>query len=441
MKSIRRQLLFSLSLALIAASLALAIITYEVAKEEIDEMFDANLVQTARSLQNHSPVLLSTAHTGNPDTYPIAAEDDFIIQQWDSRAALIYSSRPAIALPRQNAQGLHTVYFNHQHWRIYTQSTEGGAIQVSQPLKERITTIREIVTWIIIPQIIFVPLFGFLLWLAVGRGLKPLITLSHSLENRGPHTLMPLEPDGIPAEITPVITALNHLLSRLHQTMELQRQFTADAAHELRSPLTAINLQLEILENATDAAERHHATTTLKYGMQRSIHLVQQLLTLARMEPHVLEKQFESVNLHELTKSSIAQFLPLATQKKIDLGADHMQAISLHGDAEGLRVLLNNLIDNAIHHTPLGGMVNVSVRQLSNAVALEVSDSGPGIPAHEWNRVMDRFYRGPSHESHGTGLGLSIVKAIADNHKAKVSLANSSLGGLAVTVTFPMATP
>ncbi len=436
MKSIRKRLLLWLTSALLIASLVLGLVTYQITKSEIDEMFDANLQQVAIALRTQFP--LPAVEQQAPETgKKVANEDDYVIQLWDTKDKLAYASHPNISLPLLKHKGLHSVSFQGDDWRVYSSPVGNGYIQVAQSLDDRLSTVKEVVSAIIVPGFIFVPLFGLLIWLAVGRGLRPLINLSDDVEALGPQAMTPLVQDNVPQEIKPLTSALNNLLERLKAAMELQRQFTADAAHELRSPLTAINLQLEILERASTVEERNSALHTLKQGIQRSIHLVQQLLMLARLEPNVSAKPFISIDFLELARLSVAQFILIAEEKKIDLGLDNRGCVLLTGDHESLRILLNNLIDNAIQHTPSGGKIDISARQTSHSIAVEVSDSGPGIPLSERERVLDRFYRAAT-KTQGTGLGLSIVRAIADNHNAQLKLLDSYLGGLSVRVIFPV---
>jgi len=221
--------------------------------------------------------------------------------------------------------------------------------------------------------------------------------------------------------------------------LQAQRDFTADAAHELRSPLTALSLQVQLLERAHDATGRAAALAELRGGIARAVHLVDQLLKLARLGPEV-GSATEPVRLAELAARVLAEHAPLATAKAIDLGLGEVDpGLSVRGDPAGLRLLLSNLVGNAVRYTPDGGRVDVSVLAEGPQAWLVVSDTGPGIPADERGRVFDRFYRRPGETAEGSGLGLAIVRAVADRHGADVRLGVADGGGLRVEVRFPPA--
>jgi two-component system, OmpR family, sensor kinase len=237
--------------------------------------------------------------------------------------------------------------------------------------------------------------------------------------------------------VQPLVLALNDLLGRLRAALERERAFMADAAHELRTPLTALYRQLGMLARASGEAEREAAMSTLSAGVQRSIHLVEQMLALARQEPRA-DSQRVPVRLDELARAIVTELVPLADAGHIDLGVAAAQPATVAGDPDALRTLLRNLVDNAVRYTPAGGRVDVTVESRAGAARLTVSDDGPGIPPEERKRVFDRFYRRAGTAPSGSGLGLAIVKAIADAHGATLSLdAGPSGKGLAVSVTFP----
>jgi two-component system OmpR family sensor kinase len=252
---------------------------------------------------------------------------------------------------------------------------------------------------------------------------------------------------GIPDEAQPLVRAVNSLLERLDQALSAQRAFVADAAHELRTPLAALQIQLQLCERAGDEATRQAAMAELRGGLTRATHMVQQLLTLARQAPGAdTAAPRTRVVLGEVARQSLADHAPLARARHIDLGADGLDdKLAVLGDAAALRTLAGNLIDNAIRYTPDGGRVDVSVTTHdSGATAapyLCVDDSGPGIPPDERERVLDRFYRPAGQAQPGSGLGLAIVHSIAERHGAHLMLDASPLGGLRITVGFPPAEP
>jgi len=248
--------------------------------------------------------------------------------------------------------------------------------------------------------------------------------------------------------VQPLVHALNGLLGRLERALVAQRAFIADAAHELRTPLTAVHLQAQLVERAATDDERRAAMQTLKRGLDRATHLVEQLLTLAREEPDVAIRPFAPVDLAALARSVVGEQAAIAAARGLDLGLERADPAVVEGDAAGLRTLLSNLVDNALRYTPRGGRVDVAVESQGTGAAIIVRDSGPGIPAAERNRVFDRFYRAPNAAAAdlaGSGLGLAIVRRVAERHGADVALgtgiAEDGREGLGVTVLFPSARP
>jgi two-component system OmpR family sensor kinase len=257
--------------------------------------------------------------------------------------------------------------------------------------------------------------------------------------------LDPMPDEHLPSEVQPLVGALNDLLGRLGAALERERGFMADAAHELRTPLTALHLQMGTLARAQNEAERSDAMEKLSAGVQRAIRLVEQLLSLARQEPRaeVIRKR---VRLDDLARDVVAEMVPLADARKIDLGISASQPAFVLGDPDALRTLVRNLLDNAVRYTPVGGTVDLSVQESgdpgksNSSAVLRIVDTGPGIAPDERQRVFDRFYRPPGTSPPGSGLGMAIVKAIADAHGASIALDAGPGGqGLAATVAFPAA--
>jgi two-component system OmpR family sensor kinase/two-component system sensor histidine kinase QseC len=241
----------------------------------------------------------------------------------------------------------------------------------------------------------------------------------------------------LPREIAPVVNELNRLLERLQRTFSAQRAFISDAAHELRSPLTALRLQLQLLDRAPDEAGRAEARLRLGGAVERAIHLVEQLLALARNEPQEAAMDFEKVDLAAAAAEGIKDTHDLALARNIDLGLDAATGLYIQGNRDALRTLARNLVDNAVRYTPSGGTVRVRCQSTGPQALLEVSDTGPGIAAQDRERIFDRFYRRAAAQEDGTGLGLAIVKAIAERHGAKIVLGEVPGGGLKVGVSFP----
>ena len=442
MTSIRRRLLVWLIGALTITTVAALAASFFAARDDVNELFDYQLQQLAFSLRNQpfpSVGLASPFRRGGDDDDDHSAH--FITQVWDRSGTLIYFSRPGTDLPRAVRTGFSNVRWRGENWRVYTTLEDRRVIQVAHPLALRQEMIGAIAERILFPILALIPVFALIVWFGVGRGLAPLRRIAGAVARRSPSSLEPLPTADLPTETRPLVGALNDLLARLSKALAAQREFTADAAHELRTPLTAVKLQIQLLETARTAEERDAAVAQLKLGVERSTHLTEQLLTMARLEPDAQERPFTAIRLDELARSVAGERAAIAHAKGIDLGVTEATPVEVHGDADGLRVLLGNLLDNAIRYTEPGGRVDISVTRGTADALLEVVDTGPGIPPEERARVFDRFYRRAEADGTGSGLGLAIVKRIADRHRAGIELADGAGGsGLRVRIRFPAST-
>ena len=424
MSSLRgRLLLFLLGLAAVTA-IAIAITSYRSVLAETDQIFDYQLQQMALSLRDQGAV---------PDDQRAALEDpnfDYVVQIWTGDGGVTYSSHPSRWLPERAVLGFADVDIDGRPWRIFSTTARDRVIRVAQPLAVRqqlaAATARRSVT----PVLIAAPLVALALWWLVGLSLSPLRGLVVAVRARDSESLAPLHVAGLPSEITPLVEALNALLARLSASFGAQRSFIADAAHELRSPLTALKLQLDLARRAPDDASRAAALHELASGMERLRHLVEQLLALARAEPGGAEAAFADTDLSEAARQGAADVVALASSRAVEMELDAPQPVTVRADPAALRMLARNLIDNAVRYAGNHGRVHVQVVAEAGDAVLRVDDSGPGIPADERTRVFDRFYRRDSGETTGSGLGLAIVRAIAERHGARVELGDSPLGGL-----------
>jgi two-component system OmpR family sensor kinase len=433
MSSIRRRLLVGLLAAVLCAGMIAAYGVYLQAQSGANELFDYQLKQMALSLRDQAFNPFAAAEP--PE---VGEEFDFVIQVWGRDGVRIYYSHPHPHLPNRAKLGYETVTTPEGQWRVFSLQQRGLTFQVAQPMRVR-NELAAAAAWrTLTPFLMLLPALGMLVWVIVGHGLRPLEAMTRAVKSRTPKALQPLPVGGVPVEIQPLIAALNDLLHRLDRTLGAQRQFVADAAHELRTPLTALGLQIQLAERAATAEERAAAFATVKGGLTRAAHLIDQLLTLARQEPDVMQPFAGNVDLNDLARQMIAEHLLLAASKNIDLGMGRSEAVTVNGDRDGLHIMLRNLVDNAVRYTPAGGAVDVSVYAGLEGPVLEVTDSGPGIAPAERARVFDRFYRGESQEVSGSGLGLAIVKNIADLHHARVMLDEvPGARGLAARVIFP----
>ena len=430
MISIRARLLMALLAVVIVTSLLAGLLTYRRVLAETSTLFDYQLRQMALSLRSQIPM------APRLELPPDQADSDFVIQIWNPYGTRVYFSRPGLPLINATALGYADVRVAGESWRTYGLQTLDGVIQIAQPLRVREAFARGAALRVVIPLLLLLPLLGAAIVGLVGNGLRPLRRVATEVQRRDVHSLTPLATERLPQEVAPLIDALNRLLLRLHAAFQAQRAFVADAAHELRSPLTAVRLELQLLDRAPDEAARREARMNLRAAVDRAIHLVEQLLTLARSEPREEVGEWQEIPLEQATAEGIADANALAVARHIDLGLEPEPA-AVRGDRDSLRILVRNLVDNAVRYTPEGGHVRVSTHQRAAGATLEVVDTGPGIPASDRERAFDRFYRRSNAPEGGSGLGLAIVKAIADRHGAQVRLDDAPGGGLKVTVVFP----
>lgn len=431
MKSIQARLLIALLALIIAISALSAAVTYSRVLSETSALFDYQLRQTALSLRSQISV------APRIEVPPAQGDADLVVQIWDPFGARVYMSRPGLPMINQAVLGFADLNLQGRRWRAYGLQTADGVIQIAQPISVREALARGSALRIVVPLLLLLPILAACIAWVVQRGLAPLRAVTREVERRDAGSLLPLAIEALPREIEPLVRELNHLLVRLHDAFAAQRDFIADAAHELRSPLTSLRLQAQLIERAADEGARHEAVAVLGSAIERAIHLAEQLLTLARMEPRDAPMPMTRIELSSIAAEAIADCHALALDRHIDLGLEAPQRVELLGNAESLRTLARNLIDNAVRYSPRGAVVTVRCNRSGNGALLEVIDAGPGIGAAHRARVFDRFYRLDDASQNGTGLGLAIVRAIAAAHHARVSLTDSVGGGLTVRVEFP----
>ena len=434
MNSIRHQLFVGLVTLLTVVGVAAGLGMYATAFQAANTVFDYHLKQLAFALRDHAATAVEVSGSDDDD-----AEQDIMIQIWDEDGHHLYHSHPGgPSLPRA-VPGWHTVTVRrHGTWRVFTLVDEARVIQVEHPMQVRQAMAIRLAVHTLLPWLVAVPLLGGLLWWHMGRSLQPLTTVAQAVHTRTPSTLDPLPVAGLPEEVLSLVTALNALLQRLATALTAQRAFIADAAHALRTPLAAVYLQSQLLASDDGDVVQHEALTALQGGLTRLTHLVQELLALSRLEPEATQEPLRPLALNPIVHTAIADYVALAVEHGLDLGLVQDDPLWMMGDAEGLRLLCASLIESALWYTPAGWTVDVAIVRTATASWLSVTDTGPGIPPAEHQRVFDRFYRGSNVHVPGSGLGLAIVKAVAERHQAQVTLGEHESGtGLIVRVTFP----
>ena len=436
--SLKQRLLVLVLAVITLVWLGATAFTYHDAREEFDEVLDAHLAQTASLLvaqTAHDLDELETEHA--PLLHKYARRVAF--QIWEKGHQLRLHSVNAPQQPLTNKEhGFSDTSIDGHRWRVFSTWDESGEylIHVAERAEMRDELARDIAINLLRPLWFSLPLLALLLWVAVLRGLRPLDRLAREVEQREPENLAALDASTAPREVVPLIERLNRLFTRIEASMQKERRFTADAAHELRTPVAAIKAQAQVARSASGEAERIHALDNAILGCDRAAHLIDQLLTLARVD--TLDRGVaELCQLRDIAAEVIAELAPAALGKGVQFELLAGDGATVRGNPGLLRVLLRNLLDNAVKHTPPGTLVQVSLTHEHGMTCLSVSDNGPGIPEQERNNVLERFYRPLGTQASGSGLGLSIVKRIAEVHDASLHMAATNAGrGLRVTVIF-----
>lgn len=455
--SIRNRLLFTLLGTILTAWSYIAYSSYKEVKEEVGELFDAQLVQEAHTLltlvrhelqeemyrRDEIPITPAAVPFG---IFEIAEqahkyEHKLIFQIWlsDSGQLLIRSQgAPEQALSTSQEKGFSNNRIDGARWRIYTLYDEEHklTIQLGEHYDFRDHISNDIAWRQVTPLLFFLPLLAILIAYGIAQGLRPLNRLANEVSSREAEHLAPLNESSMPRELQPVVHSLNMLLKKLSVSLENERRFTADASHELRTPLAVLKTQAQLAQRAQTEEQRRQALEALSTGVDRAHRLVEQLLTLARLDPQQYDKHASSHPLDSIASEVLAELAPRAIEHGIELNLNAVPA-QVHARAEYLYILLRNLVDNAIRYSPRGACVDVTIQREDSRIILQVDDSGPGIPEEEREKVMERFYRLRSDGPSGSGLGLSIVGRIVELLNGSLNLQQSPAAGLRVQIILP----
>lgn len=448
MRSLERYLLAWIMGALCLGAVAIVLVVYLITLDEMNEIYDADLKNVAEALGTHHRAGIGP---GDPDLprSPLRTDvpdlAEIVTITWTPDGRRVFSSDPRVAIPFMSQEALTHMVVAGEEWIVYTDVSANGVAQAAQRVSARHDTAAESASKIFLPMIGLVVFVAGLMVVALRRGLRPLDGAARDVATRSATSLTPIAIADVPKEISPLVSSINELMARLSLTFSTQRRFLADAAHELRTPVTALRLQAQLLKRSSNDEDRAEAMAELEAGIDRSQRLVEQLLHVARFEHDGEQTRRAPVDLGELTRAVVAAMSVKADHRGIDLGAGGHAGVAVHGDATQLIVLLNNLVENALRYSPPGAVVDVNATTLDGQPTLRVIDSGPGIAEAERERVFARFYRGEealrhARDSGGSGLGLAIVRAIAERHDAAVTLHTPRAGhGLEVRVVFPPA--
>jgi two-component system, OmpR family, sensor kinase len=446
MRSIERTLLGWIMGALLLGSVVVSLVAYFVTLEEMNEVFDADLKTVAEALssyQHSSRNLAEGTALQLPQRTDVPEDIEIVTLTWTAKGQAVYSSDPRVKMPYGNVEGLAQMRVESEDWIVYTSVREGGVAQAAQRVASRNEMARESAVKVFPPMMLLVVIVGALLVYGLRRGLRSLNEAALDIAKRSTTALEPLDTRDMPHEIAPFVESINGMIGRVGAAISAQRQFLADAAHELRTPVTAQRLQLQLLQRSTGEASRQEAMAELEAGITRSQRLIEQLLHVARSGPEGDVRPLQLVDLGEVVQDVVGSLSAKADQHGIDLGASAARDIVVKGDREQLALLLENLVENSLRYAPEGSVVDVEVGWRDDRAELRVIDNGPGIPDAERERVFARFFRGEdaaqrSRDKTGSGLGLAIVRAIADRHGASVGLHTPASGqGLEVRVAWP----
>jgi len=438
--SIRRRLLLALLATSLLAWGTTLLFSYRDTRHELNELLDAHLAQSASLLiaqVSHDTEEIDVEHSPRLHRY----QRKVAFQIWEQGKSLILhsASAPNVRLSPVD-QGFSDSQVGGYKWRVFSawDDSRRFLIQVGERREARDALAMTIARNMLLPLLVALPVLALLIWFSVARGLRPLQVLGRQVAVRDADNLAPIESTTAPDEVLPLLQGLNKLFARVRVSIDSERRFTADAAHELRTPLAAIRTQAQVARAAgDDDAQSRRALDKVIAGCDRAAHLVDQLLTLARLEPDEAVQR-EAVDLQALVANVVADLAPAAIARDVDLQLAPGAAVQVTGLPALLAILARNLIDNAIRYTARHSAVQVAVTPTGDGAEFSVLDQGPGIAAEEIGRVWDRFYRVLGSGETGSGLGLSIVKRIAELHDAQVSLAARAGGsGLHVRVQIP----
>jgi len=434
MRSLRARLLIGLLGSMIVVQLLVYALIYSKIEDEIDDLFDGELERTALSIAAGSaPLPVATPHrqVENP-------QEGMRVAVWQAGSAAPRWRGDALpGLSPDAVAGFSKIVIDGHQWRLFSAASGERRVVAAQPADVRNVAARAITRRILVPSSSVLPVAALMIWLAVSFGLRPLVRITEALLARSDRDLAPLPTHRLPPDVAPLVRALNGLMLRMSSILEAQRNFIADAAHELLTPLTALRLQTQLLARSESASRRREVIAELQGGVSRTLQLASQLLALARLGGDAVGREPRAVDLGSVVHNVLAIHAPLAHAKSIRTEMHAEGTCLVNGDEEALNTLMSNLIENAIKYADLDGRVRVSLYVDAATVRVAVEDSGPGIPAQERERVFDRFYRRNGHTASGNGLGLAIAREIATRHGTAIHLQDSAaLGGLRAMLEF-----
>jgi len=420
-------------------------LTHNKALHEAEELMDGNLAQRAHLLlallhDNESGLdglgrRLVAGHAARTNIYEPPLEFQF----GRADGTVLLRSDNAPDLPITGTPGYSDILLRKKSWRILNMMSPDGRyrVQVAQSIDVRDQAALEVASQAMLPVALILPVLMLLLYLSIRRGLRPLDQLATDVAARGSDNLAPLPNGWAPTEVRPLVAALNRLFYRVGMALEYERRFTADAAHELRTPLAAIKVHAQVARLSAEPRIREHALSQIEAGLERATHLIDQLLRLARLDPLSQLPSPSSIDLRAVVEKSVAGFrdgIPSPTQHiVVEMPA---RPLVITADADLLEIALRNLLDNEIRYTPATSTIWINARDERRFITLTIRDNGPGVAATELPRLTERFFRGRDNRAEGSGLGLAIVARIAELHAAHLAVSNHPDGGFSVMLEF-----
>lgn len=436
--SLKTRLSYWISAAILSVAIIAASFTFSSAFEEAHELQDDVLQQMAVLFDRYSL-------TPNDSTLTPLSQDQLefqvSVQLLGDNPASNPIAKNILALPSNLTDGFHTVNLATQSWRVFVRTLSSSQrIAVAQETAIRDNIAFETALHTLMPLLVLIPILLLLLGYILGKILSPISILAHDVDRQTEHDLQLIPTTQLPSEIVPFVEAINRLLSKNSQVITSQKRFIADAAHELRSPITALSLQAQRLQQTELTDDARQKLNALQAGISRSIHLLEQLLSMARQQDNSIQ-QHQQTSLKTVFTEVIEELYPLVEAKEIDLGFSQDSDAQLNANPVRLKTLIHNLIDNAIRYTPSGGRVDLSIIETEQGIEMTIKDTGPGIANTEVQKVFEPFYRILGSNEYGSGLGLAIVASIVQQMDAKISLTPAdpvNNCGLCVTVQFPL---
>jgi two-component system, OmpR family, sensor kinase len=438
MRSIKFELTIYLSLGIVLIIGLLSFLSYHSAEDELGELYDANMEHLAAAMiENYA------GHAATEQNFisglrksKLHGEQDYLIQVKQNNQ-LIYQSHQGDFAAKTDKSGLFTEWVAHKRWRIFILKQDGLTGVVAQDYQLRQHTIRDVAIKLIIPQLLVVPFLIIVTLMIIQKTFKPLTVMSEEMARRNVEDLNLFNENNQPKELIPIIRSLNVWMRNVNAFITLRKRFTSDAAHELRTPVTALRLQLSSLSNANQK-ELQDRLPRVFDSLTRMERLVAQLLTLSKVEPDARPGSVGNIDLNALIVRVLNDLRSIYMEKRLDVGMTYSDNVNISGIADEIEILLNNLLVNAINYSPEGGLINIQIRSHHHAIEIEIEDSGPGINPDDMNKVFERFYRSQSDKVPGSGLGLSIAQEIAQKHNAEIMLINKQpeSTGLIVKVIF-----